>query len=399
MIKIINQYLKFIFNNPLNFIICIAWGAILLGYWRGINNHIPVLRNFTDELEWMIVVVPLAFSLKYWSKILKVKDIVFVLCCISVYLLNYIIFPQNEQFLGDRFFRFSILVLPYFFIGIALDVKKYLNALYGISVISIGFCAFYQLIYAQGTSYSGDTDVSEYNMMLAYNILPHVLMVSWIALRDLRIGKIMVMLLGVFLLLALGTRGPVLCEVIFLAVYLLLFKPSKYKLLKNLSVITIAILLLRYLKQFMMFMQVLVMQMGLSTRIFDKFLEGELETSDTRLFIVSRLLTTLKSEDAILGFGILGSYNYVDTYPHNIFLDFVFSFGWIIGIALLLLLLSLIIIALCRCNSEEEKVFVILLVCASIVKLSLSSTFIDDTLFFMLLGYCVHCIRKNRIPK
>ena len=392
---VIKQYLNFIFGNSLNFIICIAWGAILLGYWRGINNHIPVLRNYTDEIEWMIVVVPLVLSLRSWSKILKIRDVLFVLCCIFFYVLNFLIFPENEPYLSARFFSFSILVLPYFFVGVALDLKKYLNVFYFISVLSIGICAFYQLIYAQSSSYTGEASVSDYNMSLAYGILPHVLMSSWIALRDLKIWKILVMLLGVFLLLALGTRGPVLCSVLFIVVYVLLFKPSKHKAFKNIIVISVGVYILRFLNQFMFLMQGVVMQAGLSTRIFDKYFEGELETSEGREFITSKLLEELKTENPLCGFGILGSYNYVDNYPHNIFVDFVFSFGWLVGTILLMSILILIIWALRYVKSQDDRVFLIILICAGIVHLCMSGTYLDSTMFFMLLGFCIRSIRRK----
>lgn len=388
----IKSYSHFVFSNPLHFIICIAWGSILLGYWRGINNKIPLLGNFTDELEYLIVLVPLCFSLKYWPKLLKSTDIVFVLCCILYYLLNYIIFPENADYLDKRFFSFAFLVLPYFFVGTTLDIRKYLDVFYLISVVSILVCAFYQFFYVQGASYSGDVDTEQYNMALAYNILPHVLMASWIALRDLKMLKILVMLLGVFLLLSLGTRGPAVCEIIFIIIYLLLFKPTKHKILKNVTILSIGICILSFIDTIMLSLQLFIMQMGLSTRIFDKFFDGELGTSDGRNIITTTLLSELKVDDSILGHGILGSYNYVGTYPHNIFVEFVFTFGWIPGIALLIAIFTLILFAFYHAKTEERS-FLLLLICATIVKLNFSSTFIDEALFFMLIGYCIHCIR------
>jgi hypothetical protein len=99
-----------------------------------------------------------------------------------------------------------------------------------------------------------------------------------------------------------------------------------------------------------------------------------------------------------LGHGILGSYNYVSTYPHNIFVEFVFTFGWIPGIALLIAISTLILFAFYHAKTEERG-FLLLLLCATIVKLNFSSTFIDDALFFMLLGYCFQCIRASKIIK
>ena len=277
-----------------------------------------------------------------------------------------------------------------------MDLRKYLDVFYIISVISICICAIYNLVYLQSSSYSGNVDAEHYNMSLSYNILPHVLMTSWIALRDLKIWKIIVMLLGIFLLLAFGTRGPVICEIIFIVSYLIFFKPTKHKILKNIVVLSVGIYLLKFFEQIMLVLQFMVMQVGMSARVFDTFFEGEFGTSDGRNTITTTLLSELKVDDSILGHGILGSYNYVGTYPHNIFVEFVFTFGWIPGIALLIAIFTLILAAMYFAKTEERG-FLLLLICATIVKLNLSGTFIDEVLFFMLLGYCVQCIRQRNI--
>ena len=47
----------------LNLLVCIVWASSMLGYMRGIINHIPVLGDYTDQVEVMIVVLPLLLSL------------------------------------------------------------------------------------------------------------------------------------------------------------------------------------------------------------------------------------------------------------------------------------------------------------------------------------------------
>lgn len=380
--------------QPLNVVYLIAWGAILLGYWRGINNHIPMLGTMTDELEWCIVLAPILLSLPKLLKRITMSDHIFVFACFILYVVNILLYPQNEEFLLGRLFSFSILTLPYYYIGVSLDVKRFYKAFYYISVIAIYMCAFYELLYAQSASYIGDT--SEYNMGLAYDILPHVLMVSWWALKKLGLFNIVSMLLGLMLLLSLGTRGPVICAIVFIAVYLLFIRPSKYQRTMRIATISLTIVAVSFLDQFMMFMQMLTFQLGMSTRIFDKYFEGEMETSEGRDYIRNTLLSELATDNSLFGHGILGSYPYVGTYPHNIVLDFLFSFGWIFGTALLLSLLCIIIRMLIKYSQNEIcKTFGILLFVSSIIKLCFSTTFVDDTMFFMLLGYCINSLRKK----
>ena len=380
--------------KPFLVIILIAWGTMLLGYWRGINNHLPFLRNFTDELEWAIVLVPLIFGLSTFVRHLRASDFAFVLGCVFVYLLNFILFPQNEDALSKRFFNFAVLTIPYYFVGAVLDIKRFYKAFFYISCVAICLCAFYNLSYAKSESYAGDMDVSEYNMNLAYSILQHVMMVSWVALREMKPLKIVMMVLGLFLLLSMGTRGPVVCAIVFIALYLLFFRPSKYQKTMRVGVVAVAVYAISFLDSFMMFMLMTLQQLGLSTRIFEKYFEGDLEESTGRDFIRETLIREMGTDDSLLGHGILGSYKYVGTYAHNLVLDFWFSFGFAIGTALLLLLAYLICRALfITRHTENEQVFLLLLVIASLLKMCFSGTFIDDTLFFFLIGYSVRICR------
>lgn len=391
------QARRFLFQ-PFNAVYLIAWGSILLGYWRGINNHLPVLGTMTDELEWCIVLAPILLSLpKLWKRI-KTSDHIFVFACLIYYLLNIQLFPQNADVLGNRLFSFSLLTLPYYYIGVTLDIKRFYNFFYYISVVAVFMCAFYELLYAQSASYTGDVDTSEYNMELAYSILPHVLMVSWRALKRFVLLNIAPMLLGLMLLLSFGTRGPVICAIVFIAIYLLFIRPSKYQKTMRIITVACAVYAMSFLEQFMTFMQLMTFQLGMSTRIFDKYFEGELEDSSGRDYIRETLLRELSIDNSLFGHGVLGSYPYVNTYPHNIVLEFLFSFGWVWGIAILFCIVYIIAKMLINTHQCEINVtFGIILVIASILKLCFSSTFVDDALFFMLLGYCVNSSRKISI--
>ena len=391
------QARRFLFQ-PFNAVYLIAWGSILLGYWRGINNHLPVLGTMTDELEWCIVLAPILLSLpKLWKRI-KTSDHIFVFACLIYYLLNIQLFPQNADVLVNRLFSFSLLTLPYYYIGVTLDIKRFYNFFYYISVVAVFMCAFYELLYAQSASYTGDVDTSEYNMELAYSILPHVLMVSWRALKRFVLLNIAPMLLGLMLLLSFGTRGPVICSIVFIAIYLLFIRPSKYQKTMRIITVACAVYAMSFLEQFMTFMQLMTFQLGMSTRIFDKYFEGELEDSSGRDYIRETLLRELSIDNSLFGHGVLGSYPYVNTYPHNIVLEFLFSFGWVWGIAILFCIVYIIAKMLINTHQCEINVtFGIILVIASILKLCFSSTFVDDALFFMLLGYCVNSSRKISI--
>ena len=199
------------------------------------------------------------------------------------------------------------------------------------------------------------------------------------------------------LLLSLGTRGPILCLIVFIITYVMFFTHMRYKNIIRIIVVSMALVAFSFLEQIALFFQSLMIQYGMSTRIFDKFLAEDIGASSGRDYIQMKLYHELCCDTNGLGFGLLGSYKYVGTYPHNMFLEFFFSFGWVIGTILLILLFVLIIRSFIACrNSRNHVVLLLLFVCGSIIKLQLTGTFLDDALFFMLIGYCINILRNKK---
>ena len=384
-------------KQPFNLLCMIAWGSVLLGYWRGINNKLPLFKDFTDELEWLIVLVPLVLSIRPISYRLKVNDVFVTVGCVFVYLLNFIIFPENSKALEQHLFQFVVLALPYYMYGIILDVDKFLKPLFYVSLTSIIITIFYQLIYLQGGGGSSDIDTTDYNMGLSYDMLQHVLLVSWITLKERKLWQWPFMVLGILLLLSLGTRGPILCLIVFITTYVLFFQQMRYKYIIRFMVVSLALVAITYLEQIALFFQALMIQYGMSTRIFDKILAEEIDSSSGRDYMQTTLYHELSSNTNAFGFGLCGSYKYVGSYPHNMFLEFWFSFGWVIGSIILLLLFILIIKSYISCrHNRNQLVFLLLLVCGSIIKLQMSGTFLNDAFFFMLIGFCINTLRNKK---
>lgn len=94
------------------------------------------------------------------------------------------------------------------------------------------------------------------------------------------------------------------------------------------------------------------------------------------------------------GYGLWGSYNYVQTYPHNLFLEFWFSFGYALGSFLLIGFFMMAFLSFRRGN-HLQRGFLLLLFCAVIVKLLMSGTFITDALFYLYLGYMIRIINQE----
>lgn len=395
MNKII-ETVRFSFKNPVNFVLLISWGAILLGYWRGINNKIPILGNFTDELEYIIVITPILLGLQNINTKLKSNDYLFWIICVFIYILNFVLFPENYEALNRRFYSFCFLTLPFYFIGVLVDIDKFLKWFYYISVVSVCICAFYELFYLQSSSYTGELSTTDYNMGHSYDILPHVLMVTWFALKDFKPIRVLIMLLGFFILLSFGTRGPVLCFIVFVLGYLFFLQKAKHGVRRKIIILLIGFVLISFFEPIMLFLSELTMEMGMSTRIFDLYFDNQIAEIESRDAYKDILLSVLNTNDSILGFGLLGSFRFIHTYPHKIWLEFIFSFGWILGCVLLALISIHICSAYLKTRTEDQKIFLFLLFVVGAIKLFMSGSFLDQTFFYYLLGYCTN-IKRNKI--
>lgn len=383
--------------NPFDIMIYVLWGMSLLGFWRGINNKIPILKNFTDELEVAIIVVPIVLSLPRIIRLIKPIDLVFCTGFILLFLLNYIFYPENIVALDERCLRCLFTVMPFFIYGRMLDIEKYFKGFYLISAFAILLTVFYYFSYAQNVAV--DVDTEYYNMSASYNLLPHVLFVLWATFKKQSLVNIGLSILGVFQIIAYGTRGPLVCAVVFFALYALIFSNMKYaRVIKGL-VVAIGVAVSVYIYEIAIFLQLQLQNFGMSTRIVDKIIGEEITDGSGREWIAETLYNILENSHNFCGYGLLGAERYVNTYPHKIYLEFMFSFGYVVG-GLLLCCITILIIKAFIKSSHINREFVLLLTCGSVVKLCMSGTFLDDILFFILLGYCTQMLMNKKIqPK
>lgn len=378
-----------------NILVYVVWGQTLLSFVRPVLNMLPIIRNFTEFLIPLFVIVPLLFSLPYFLKNLKIFDYLFYIIIVLIYVLNFGFYPENTEFLMDRIYPFFCLTLPVYFIGRLTNLEQVEKGLTTISYLVIYIFALYYLFYVGGVS-NEDSDM-EYNMSASYHILPHALLVLWQTMKRFSVFNIITSLLGILMILSFGTRGPLVCSISFVVIYVLFIAKFRHQILLKTIIAFIGVLFLMFLNPIMLGIQYLLMSIGMSTRITDFYFESSLDKSLGREYIQDTLYNVMRSENYFWGHGILSSYNYIETYPHNLYLELVFSFGYIPGILLFLLLTTMFIGAYKKFNNTDIRSFLCVLMCASVIKLFMSGSFLDESLLFLFIGYClkIKFIAKN----
>ncbi len=379
-----------------NVLVCLSWASMLLAFMRGIINHVPGLSDYTATVELVLVCLLVLCALPTLLNKFSVYDYIILLLFPTVYLLNIAIYPDNAEGLAKYAFQTLVSTFPFYFVGKVVNIDKFFNLFFDLSVVCVLLDVFYFLYYVQSAAHIAEMAHGGYNMFAAYQILPHVIMLAWGTMKKFRIWKALVFAIGSILLVSFGTRGPLACLAFFIAVYFIFFMKFKYSLWVKSVVALGGFILVLFMREIAVWLFELVRFINMSPRIIEKFLSGDIGNDSGRGFLKDNLYGRLDSSDPLFGFGLFGSQRYGIIYPHDLPLDLFFTFGYIFGGLLLFALFAMITYAFVRTSRKTEREFLLLLVSAAVVKLFLSSSFIIEPLFFMLTGLCLQIILERR---
>ncbi len=370
------------------FLLAMLWANnTLVTYVKAVLMRIPYVSAFSEHLVSLVFVVALLLSLPYMSKHIAPKWILVYLGIAFVYLLNLFVFPDNQTALMENMYPFLVKALPLIFVGMCVNLKKHYNLLYIISLVSV-VLRFFHLLLDPINMINGAMNAS-------YEMLPHVCLVIVTALAKANVVNIVVSVLGVVITFAFGTRGPIFCILFLVLTYLVVFK-KVYKRVWLFSLLTIVILsIVFFYEEIIVMLLGTVERMGMSTRIFDRLLNGTLIESSGRDLIRATLFEAIG--DNLFGYGIAGDRAIVGTYAHNILIELWVSFGVFIGSALFIVPIFFATKLLLQKskNVAVEDGFILALISACYIKLFLSGTYLTEMFLFLLIGVIVAEYKQN----
>ena len=133
--------------------------------------------------------------------------------------------------------------------------------------------------------------------------------------------------------------------------------------------------------------------LGLSVRIFEKIIEGEIADSTGRDLLISQLLGVLNNQP--MGLGLLGDRAIIGVYAHNIFIELLVSFGYFFGSIISLSLITIIILAFKKSLKSNIHLFYVGTVCFGFLPLLTSHSFLLYPNFWLFLGYTMQILTKD----
>lgn len=242
------------------------------------------------------------------------------------------------------------------------------------------------------------------NMEISYSILPLVIFSLDIFFKDKKIKYLLYSILGALIILFCGSRGPLLCILIYMIVYFIMdFKRQKH-LIILLSIISV-IFTLNF--NFIVDTTISILKnFNIESRTLYKLKNGDI-MNDTGRSIIYDIAFDELNDHPITGVG-LGverikinekKYNFnkdmSSCYPHNLFIEVLVQYGYIIGIILILVFLNLIIKSYRKANFDERRILISFF-SIEVVRLMISSSYLISPIFFMYLGLCVNIINRKK---
>lgn len=321
------------------------------------------------------------------------KDIAVCLGFLCLCILNCLLFQVDFDTYVNTFLFCCI---PMIVAGGIIDFKKYHSFIYWMATAYIGFLFLYMVLsYTRISTVS--SDYIDY-LGFAYYAIPSLLIIIYKLFETRSKVALMFTGIGCMYLLICGTRGPMLCVFTYI-VYCMLKDLNRGNLRRKvivLSIIVVSFLVFINLKSIAEYLYPIFKRNGYSTRFLLFFMRemniGDLTGRDT----ISKTVINSINEKFVVGNGLMGDrklFGNEKLYSHNFVLEVFNSFGVPIGSVLLLGLFTLIGVALKKTKSSIYRNYIVIYVVASVEKLLISSTFMQETTLFLLIGICFAALR------
>lgn len=401
-------------NNLMRLFLALWSSSALLPLCFSVLRSIPIIGLSTDILQgifWAIMIIP---ALGEIVSHLRRSDIIFAFLLILIVLLQ-IAFPSTySATFADEWQETLLKTVPYLFIGLALnlsaftvpDTKEYKVFMIA-SYINLAVDVIFYILYSLGqadmyTYMEGGTDVRYTSYMyFAYFTIPHVMVMLYDYKQRKKMLSLIAFLLGCLVVTTQGTRGAIVCVLVYVIAIIwqniASAKPiSKLLILFLLTGLSGVLLFTPVLELFARAMQKKIYDLGLSTRVFDTFLQASYIGDSGRSELFSKSVQIIK-EAPIFGYGLTGDIGLLGQYSHNLFLELLIEFGIFVGSALIVTICVVLIRACIRVKKIDRALLSFLLIFISIgfVKLFMSGSYLTEEWFFFLMGLCVQICRTK----
>lgn len=303
---------------------------------------------------------------------------------IFIFSVQFIFFIPNRPFIIDLIFPTFFMSLPAFIFTMALrDLSKFQY----ITKIGARIIFFIGVIIAAFV-FSGNASVGDYSMSLSYYMLLPALFFLKDFLNKYSLFSLCLFIIALIIILSLGSRGPLLCIVVFGLMKLVrldfvyLRKAILFRMIVSLSLLVVFI----KFQNILSWLSVNLEKIGISSRTINLFQQEELHLSG-RDNILIKVIEEIKFHP-LTGIGLAGDRIITGTYSHNFFIEFISGFGVIIGLITVTIMAILFMRILINADNFTYD-FISFWLCLGFIHLMVSGTYLNELKFWMFIGIII----------
>ncbi len=345
------------------------WLSLIFGIWS-------ILRTFCVKLDVLGLFVFMLLS----------------------FLLTALFYPQNLVFLYTNPLDYAgnplYLVFLYSFTGYIF--ARYLHD-YNMLCSYLRIFSYIVVILSIWTYFfATDSDANQY-MTLSYNMLLQLIFLIYNKPKRCLVIHYSIIAAGVFVVAFGGARGALLG--LLVATFFLLFSKNstlKHKTAYAILFIGVAALVFVFFEKIIAGFVNLLDMMNISSRTLQLLLGEEDLSSQIRMNIYKMGLDNI----GMFGKGLFGDRVLMqgmdDSYVHNLFLEILIDYGFIVGLALSVLIVVALIVGLKRATIDQWRLIVICIPTGFIALMVTGSYLNQAPSFYVLMGLCANVIMEGK---
>lgn len=343
----------------------------------------------------LLVGVAFLFALPPVLKRSKIKAFEVYVLSIFVFLLHYAIFSENRVYMLNILFPFFFMSLPAFIytlsikdLGVFKIMMKKSSYIVFVFGLLIGILVFL-----------GKISVGAYSMSLSYYmLLPTILFLDEL-MDKFSLKAIIFASVSLLIILALGSRGAILCIVVF--VLLKFARPNSMRTYKralgHFSIIGAGVVVLIFFEKILMSLYSFLQGFGINSRTLILLLRENIYLSG-RDQIYEMVIEEIINHP-FLGIGLAGDTRIIgSSYVHNFFIEAIGNFGVVLGSFIGVGIIIIIINSLLAKDTFKYNLTIVWL-CLGFVHLMVSSSYLIDMKFWIFLGLIINMSLSNSKEK
>ena len=324
-------------DEKLSFVVSILYLSIFFtNYFYMMSNSISLPHSVISNIIKIIIVCVSLWGIKSVFKKSFGFMVLFSLFLIIIMINNSLFFQSNSEYFYKNIKESWIICFPMILFILSIDDYSFLIKTFEkVAYVQLVFCLFLLFKIFVQKDYTIDF---VYSMGFSYACLFPTLVFLRRTFLSFKMYYLISTLLITLLIMVLGSRGALLCIVVYLLIMLV-----KQKSFKVLFCVTVSLgSMYIFSKNIFLLVAKTIEDIGISSRTIGMFLNNDIFTHLSGRDYLYQVIIDNILQNTFVFKGINASYVIYDgAYPHNMFLELIYDLGLVIFIPVFCLFIFL----------------------------------------------------------